>query len=580
MNQSKQKSKEGYNGIYLERSGIDYRSLAESLIEQPEILLSEAEKSEVYFFESLLAEYELPSGVLIKDAISSHADETAIAPMFFAEGIMNMGAEELGEKIEFDSSSDVYKWLAECIKDGSKQPKELLQISKNSVKFYKSEMSKCLEAEQTPSAELTDRMSIVVDPARFLKQAANIDESRVFLKDIRKDYHEGGRPVDGAKRVIIDIYLARINSLLSNDIVYANYLLEQSKLIDDDETADLAEISVSSSLLDRMKDPEVKKSVVKRLDFIRNGQSIGSDGGGSAVSAEVGPVAYESEQGLYSEPQINKLKQTMVNPGEVVGVISNVMQKADLLSSEPAETWYPNRGKRASDQKYQVVENPGLDSFATNGDDGVFKVASEARSLYDLTVVGPHELTHIAQSEADAQMGKRFVIAGLKGKRVAPIKEAGANTIQRMVERKLFGTSKPIAMTYPSALKVLESGGDLVDATRAFYEEKLRAFPGIDRMAAAKEASDRVLRLVKGGGIDSQSMSYAEESILNKEMQGASSEVQNRATLVTCLDLVDQKKLHKYGLLPEVESRPEELVTLLLDELAPRIDQELFDERS
>lgn len=572
---NKQKSKEGYNGIFLERAGVDYKNLTEELLSPPEFPLSEIEKTEVYAFDNFLSENILTSGKSIIEAIATHAEETVIAPMFFGEAIKNMNAEELGEDISFDSLDDVYKWLSECIKDGTKQPKELLQIAKNSVKRYKETMSDCLQNGTDPSLDSISHMSLIADPARLYSQATDISEARKILKDLRRNYHEGGDPVDGAKRSIIDIYLAKVNGLASMDIVFANYLIDQSKLIDDEEMIDLAKISVPSNLLDYVNNPATKDLTIKRLDYIRNGIGIDQNGNSSAVSCEVTSEVNDIEEGFYSDEQAEKLKCKMLSPQDMSVIISNSIDKADLLSRESSETWNPNRGKRAYGEKYQVVVNPGSGNFAVDGVDGVFKIASEQRSLYDLIAVGSHELTHVAQCQADLKMGENFAFAKLKGKRVSMIREAGANAMQREVEKKLFGASKPIAVTYANALKELESGGDLGDVAKAFYNEKLKAFPSIDHKKAANEAADRVLRLVRGGGINSTSMAYAEESILNKEMQNASSEIKNRATLITCLDLVDQVRLHKYGLLPEVESNPEKLVELFLNEIAPCIDETL-----
>lgn len=87
-------------------------------------------------------------------------------------------------------------------------------------------------------------------------------------------------------------------------------------------------------------------------------------------------------------------------------------------------------------------------------------------------------------------------------------------------------------------------------ATRAFYEEKRRLFPDINADMAAKEAADRVLRLIGQGGINSSSMSYAEGGLFEVELERAPVNVRQRAGAITTLDFVDQLRLHRYGLLP------------------------------
>jgi hypothetical protein len=124
---------------------------------------------------------------------------------------------------------------------------------------------------------------------------------------------------------------------------------------------------------------------------------------------------------------------------------------------------------------------------------------------------------------------------------------------QRAAEREIFGTSKPIAFTYAKALHSLESGGGVDGATRAFYDEKLRINPNMKPQAAAREAADRVLRLLHYGGRNSRAMSYAEGGLFVAELDAADETVQMRVGVIASLDLVDQVKLHKYGLLPKID---------------------------
>ena len=104
------------------------------------------------------------------------------------------------------------------------------------------------------------------------------------------------------------------------------------------------------------------------------------------------------------------------------------------------------------------------------------------------------------------------------------------------------------------------------DAIKAFYDARLRSQPNINLEKAAREASDRVLRLVRGG-INSQPMVYAEESIMMHGLSEEDSDVQQRALAVTGLDLVDQVRLHRFGLLDVPTGTSIDWSEYIMDEL-------------
>jgi hypothetical protein len=257
-----------------------------------------------------------------------------------------------------------------------------------------------------------------------------------------------------------------------------------------------------------------------------------------------------SEKPLFNAEQTEKLKNYKLTPDQMKAAISNILARKNLLSREDPKTWYPKRPYRAADNLFQVCVNPEGSNFGVKGKSGAYLVSSDERSLYDFTTIaGAHELQHVNQAQMTNELNKKLKIAGIRGKRVDPLLESGANFAQRESEKTLFGKCKPFALGYARAIQVLEKGGDMFSATRAFYEEKRSEQPDKDSKALAAEAADRVLRVLRNGGLNTWTMAYSEGVIVEDELKGASPEVKHRAGLVTCLDLVDQLRLHRYGLL-------------------------------
>lgn len=62
-------------------------------------------------------------------------------------------------------------------------------------------------------------------------------------------------------------------------------------------------------------------------------------------------------------------------------------------------------------------------------------------------------------------------------------------------------------------------------------------------------------------------MAYAEESIIVNELSASPPDVRRRAFAVTGLDLVDQVKLHKFGLLDVPEDTSIDWTSFILDSI-------------
>lgn len=550
-------NKLGYNGPYLERGGLKTAEMAEVLSKPPEFPLSSEERELAYGFENQLFDHVAANDKSIGDVIREHKGENISAPLFFAEAFMEARIPGV-ELPAFDSPTGVYEWVATAIQEGTVSPNDLRKMAKKSGELYREKMAESLVAGHAIDPSWLEVRSLVVDPEHFIETATGLGHGREYLMQLRKEYQAGDN-LEGAKRAIIDVYLARVNSALAGSIPMADYLSQQAALVSDDSLNQAARQLIPEGLRHALEDATRRGDVFRRLDFLRNGMGLDEKGSASRVAYDVEKAVDEMSEtdgsARFSPEQIQILKETMIDPAQIKEIMSSILRSAGMLSGEPPQTWSPERSHRAGDELFQVVENPYAPSFAVDGKSGAYMVPSVPYSLYNIvTVAGFHELTHINQAEADKALGKRIRLASLRGKRVSMLREGGANAEQRANEKEWFGTAKPNALTYAKALQALEAGGGIAEASEAFYQEKRRIMPDLSPITAAKEAADRVMRLVRQGGIDSAAMSYAEGGLFIAELEKVPRNVRHAATAVTSFDIVDQIKLHKYGLLAEGET--------------------------
>ncbi len=598
---------EALPNIYLERAGKGSRRLSEKLLENPEDPLNLEDvkllqKFEVELIGKIVYEdkptvddekedvedkkdEEESKELTLESLLKQHKGTAMQAPAFFSEaflqGQVHLDGRE-GEMRQLHTPEDVYTWLAQHAKDETITAAQFREMAKQSTAFYKSEATQALLRGERPHASILDNMPIVIEPLKTLRFAEGAMTAREQLLMKRKQYGENATGLGGAKRSITDIYTKRVNGQVASNIPMLEYLVEQSRLIYDKETEVDAYQAMPKLLREFAIDKTKQILLYKRLDFLKNGIGYDENGHATAVDAEIFEATANAEATTETEPiftveQKQILKETLIPPEMMAELFSKVLEIAGLLSSESSDTWSPGRGHRAADDLFQVVMQPTKDSFAVNGIDGVFMISNKSRSLYDLLTVGAHELTHIDQTQADKIFEAMLKIGGMKGRRVSMIRETGANIVQRQFEKELFGQSKKVAFAYARAIQSLEAGGDMFDASQAFYEEKKRENPSEPASKLAEEAADRVLRLMLSGGTNSQPMSYAEENLMNLDLKDASPEVKQRATLLTSLDLDDQVRLHKYGLLPTIEGVSVDWPRILLEVMQPLIEESFND---
>ncbi len=574
----------GYQGIYLERAGVNAGDLVRKLQELPERPLDDHDRQDALAFEKVLADYELKSKRTMADVIRGSKGEDVVAPIVFTEPFTSGDVQsDAIDMPKFDSANSVLLWFAERAVDPSIDKSKLKKLIARAADDYKWKVADALVQGVDVDVDTLSYSPIVMDVEQANNDGRDLYESRQVLLGLRSTYSESDiSDLDAAKRAIVDVYLGRINDLIAKQVPITEYIKEQAELLKDDGMYADALSIVPSGLRSAIVG-KARGALFRRLDFLRNGMGL-ANGSASVVAGEAIDDAEaiadtdETVRARYTPEQIKKLKEYMLTPDRMLALMEGIMSKANMLSAEKVES--PEaavlRSGRAFDELFQVIINPGKGSFAVDNIRGLYKVSKTSRSLYEfMTIGGAHELTHVNQGIANKELGNELRIAELRGRRISMLSEGGADAVQRAYEKKLSGTSKPIALTYAHALEALESGGSVFDATKAFYNEKIRTHPDIDKHRAAFEAADRTLRLVRMGGISSQPMAYAEEGILMREIEGLDDSGRARAAAITALDFVDQVRLHCYGLLPESKTKPIDWIPLIEEELIGEIEEAL-----
>ncbi|MDR2063636.1 MAG: hypothetical protein LBQ02_02485 [Candidatus Nomurabacteria bacterium] len=567
-------TKLGYEGVFLERPNEHAKDMLDVLTKPPERPLTDEEKVAAYQFEKNLLEMNLRGHATIEEVIKNTKEESFTAPMMFSEPFLE--GKVTSDKIDipdFESHEDVEWWAAEQAANPETDKAELRKIFNASAKVYKEKVAEMMLAGAEIPEETFYGMSLVLKPQEVAERMADLLEARAKLKELRKTYTEATADnLDGAKRALADVYLSKINALIAEMAPISEYAGTQELMIGHEESFAHIMNVMPATLREQIEKGNLEK-VFRNLDFLRNGASL-EGGKWTGVSKRVRQLVGEENatdtskphEAMFSESQIEQLKAYVVQPDEAASLIENILAKAGKLSAEKPDASSAERTNRASDGLWQVMISPDKSIYSVDGLRGLFFVTSEPRDLFTTLTVGcAHELTHVNQFDMNREMGKVLKVANLRGKRTSGFGEAGADLQQAELEMKLAGSHKPRALTYGEALKVLEDGGNVADAIKAFYREKMKMFPNMDKHKAALEAADRVMRLTRMGGVNSQAMTYAEEAILMDEIKDLPEDVKSRATAVASLDFVDQARLHKYGLLPDVEGGAIDWQPLILE---------------
>jgi hypothetical protein len=246
------------DSIYMERSGKRSRELSEKLLAAPEKPLSVEDAELVISFESEMCDYKVSEILTLEALIQTRKSETHT---YYAEAFLNGHVQVPGlEGIlrQHQTPEDVYKYLVIAARDKTINTSDLRELSRQSISFYKTEMQHALLSNSEPHESLFDSISIAIEPEKVLEFARAGREARQYIKAQRKAYSAEDTGLDGAKRALVDIYTKKVNGLVMSDVSTLQCLLDQSTLIEDEETVTNATEIMSPSFLKAVSNPATR----------------------------------------------------------------------------------------------------------------------------------------------------------------------------------------------------------------------------------------------------------------------------------------------------------------------------------
>ncbi len=540
-----------HEGAYLRRLGVGAKPALEYLMSEPETPLNEAEKEEIKQFELDLLSLDLPSGINIEQVLAQKYTSTELVPTVFSYPILNnkLDFEELKNQ-NFNNSEEFNIWFALQIASGEIDSDQALKIAKASQAYYQEEIAENIINDSEIDRSLLDNRQFVLDKDKLLTQLDQQKQSIEIIRQLEEESSDKDDLLSQAKvsycRVARRAILAKFVERGANAIT----LLEQLKMSGSEFQNQVNEVeaSIPSTIRKSIKLGR-KDKIFEIYDFYRNGATIRQNH--ARVFSSLHPdldsqASIVNEDPIFSEDQIAKMRAIKIKPEQIKAFVEEVIERAGF-----------SRDQLGDDGIKAVIDRSktNMSIESTNPKDLTFKIGGNDRSIEDvITIALAHEFEHVNQALAGKKAAQNLKIFSLGVRRKSGLKEAGALRSENDIRYLYFGSTKPRANTYGLALKKMEETGDLSEAIKAFYQEKIKYFPEMDKKEAAKEAADRVIRFLRFGGKNSQPLSYAEALLLEEELSDCDNEIKKRATALTSLNLADQVELHKFGLIPDLNS--------------------------
>lgn len=587
-----------YRGPYLRRAGEGVLPMLETLVKEPEVRLSPEQRTRVIAFENALFDHEIAAdGLTINEALRDGAvAEDKESPMYFGGYFAELPA---APEHASDGLKAAYDFMADHIAqtDGDKiaaahtgmaqlvgQREELgladadfLTLAKASTDWYKRHMKKALLNDTPPDRDIVRFQPIVINPEITLARLEKLQRAREFVRERRADRMDSADNAAQAEAAVLDVYTSKINAQIAGHTAALFYLEDQLKEAPDAAVSSRLAKALPPAFAAAAEDKTRRMDVLRRLDYLQYGMGLDREGRASGVAEQIWHVGRTAirhrEVPVYSAEDAAKLANAKLSTTEMQQVFSDMLQKAGLLSQEDGDDGW----------KVEISETGT--TFAVDSRTKTFTVPSEEKDLATVILVGAeHESEHINQALIDDQLAQTLRIAGAKGKRVGMLREGGANARQRRAQLHLFGAAQAGPnLTYAKARQLLDAGSSdpdqsFIDAVKVFYDEKMSLAPDA-RDNNAKEAVDRVLRLERRGRVNSQPLAYAEEWLLIDALAHEKNRfVAERAARVTTLDFVDQARLHRFGLLPDISEVRGITEDIVQETLAPHIHKALTSE--
>lgn len=547
-------------GLYRERSS---EQLQPKIVElqhlesgtSPSIELSEAEKVDVLGFENIIGS-KLESVFALKSMSSTVSLDYLKSPegKIDFEQVFSLS---LPESIADVAELRIFLYQHEAaLKSANSKAKA--EFEGRAKTFIESEITTALSATLTEDMCIDTSVihtsasaRILLTPEKTLEKISRLRELKQELKSQYHTFNENPSEIDEVKKGLIDLYLRRINEMLS-DVSQAGHILRHKIKLG---------INLSDAeqeLFNMAYEAKEHSRVAARYDRFQHGASIELNdsgyhpqvGTGLAEFTEQYAKEYNESMMAADDMMIQKgLNPELIKdengfqPDQIRSLAEELLSSYNLLSTEDPEMYDPTRSGAATDEKWQVIVSDKYTSMAVSGKQKIVKIPNKPMSAKRLFSVGlAHEIEgHVLQHTNKAKLNLRL-FQKVGADRSVIFAEGGAKFNEDLVSREAFGVPSPAHPHYIRAMRTKLEGGTYADCVQTFYESAIEPYRtlhttghltteqlSIEAKKAVKLAVRGSRRLFRGGDStaengqlsNSKDTAYLEGLILSRKLTEA-----------------------------------------------------------
>jgi len=509
------------NFVFPERAfaGVEEAIAQIKKIESGEIQkieLSETEKEKILVFENNLGEQ-------LEEIFDIKVVDVEIYPDFFLtdEG-RNLFEEMTGFPIVANSLEEVEGFFYEnrekiAALDGKKQAKLKGQSKKFSQEKQQDELQSTLDQEgniNIQGLENPKRFFILLSPEKASEKIYRMRKfKRQLVQDYSKENTDESENYNKVQEKIIDLYRKRTNELIAEMFGYSVMIEKMSNKIGSSKLAEKEE-----GLLHQY--PGMKKFVdmFSRYDrfvhgagnMAENEKQIGKDLENLANFIEEQSLENEKNKRKNAAAKgidFYKLAKTYNIPKETFAFYAEkFFEEYGQKSSEPADTFDPNRKGPAADDKWQYCARNAYNAFDVSLKQKVIKAPIRDRSIEELVaVLLGHEFTHFVQMLNQEKLPLRL-FKKVCGDRRDMLVEGGGMMMQSQVSEELFGYKFFPRVQYVRTMAERQKGGTYLDCVKVYYQSSLKLLkanegfnelPSVKKEELMKKEIDTAVKSVK-----------------------------------------------------------------------------------
>ncbi len=431
------------------------------------------------------------------------------------------------------------------------------------------------------------RLLIVRNPDKLVQKVEGLRKLKAVLRKYSQTL-TGEDNLTAANRLMVEMTRRRLNEMLVE--LYPEAAAYATQANTRKHTVDfklLPRLQKAMKGVNALTSGRAQKNF-SRLDKYFRGAGVKDGKNYTQLSEQAIRLVNDLERGQdvqapsdYTFKGVDKAKfsQVEITSEERRQMTEKILKEYGLLSTQT--DYDPDRVGVAADKKWQVVDASG-NSFAADNKQQVVKNPAASRFLAPARLgtvpVVVHEITHVIQHENKKR--QNLSITDRVGMdRSGTNAESGGLEKERDCLYTDFGVIRPVVTDYLKAMAVRLRGGTFRDCFKAFYDSSMQTNPGGDKQKAARDATDRTLRLFRTGGntddtsrnlTNSGALEYLEGEVLARKIRGTKLE---KLFYLTGVNAEMLAQLHRYGLfsidsvwIPE--KRP-------IDIIKPEIDAKL-----